>query len=200
MHPTSPRGLLPSRRTVLRAACTIGAAPFTLAKAQEPRTIAVAQVVDMSPQHQDVSRDFLIGSRAAWADLHARNGRIRGRAVQHLVLETNGSAQAVRTAWQAAQDNPACVALSGCAGDSAAAAIAALQSGNAAMAHVAPWLHRQWNDEGDTLFNIFPDYQAQIAHAIRSLAGMGVQQPGVVFASTARQQQCRSVKTSRPDT
>lgn len=192
MHPTIPRSPLLNRRALLKtagAACAIGAMSHAPAWAQEQRAIAVAQIVDLSPENQDVSRDFLIGARAAWTDLNARGGGIRGRAVQHLVLETDGSAQGVRTAWLAARDNPACVTLSGCVGDSTAAAIAALQKGDAAMAHLAPWLHRQWTDESDTVFNIFPDYQAQIAHAIRSLAVMGVQQADAVFANAALQQQ-----------
>lgn len=187
------RAPLLNRRTVLSAvgaACAaIGATPFVPARAQEQRAIAVAQIVDLSPQNQDVSRDFLIGSRAAWADLNARSAGIRGRAVQHLVLETDGSEQAIRTAWQTALANPACATLSGCVGDNTAAAVAALQTNDAAMAHVAPWLHRQWKDESDAVFNIFPDYQAQIAHAIRSLAMMGMQQAPAVFANTDLQQQ-----------
>jgi len=36
------------------------------------RPIVVAQLVDLSPAQQDVSRDFLIGSRAAWQDINSR--------------------------------------------------------------------------------------------------------------------------------
>ncbi|AVO50525.1 twin-arginine translocation pathway signal protein [Melaminivora suipulveris] len=186
LHAAQPR-----RRALLQAAsvCAVASALPT-AFAQEGQGIAVAQIVDLSAQQQDVSRDFLTGSRAAWADFNGRGG-LRGRPVQHLVLETDGSPAGLRAAWQAAQAHPACVAFSGCAGDGAAAAIAALQAGGG-MAHAAPWLHRQWHDEGDTVFGIFPDYQAQIAHAVRSLAVMGVQQAGVVFAHASVQQQLQA--------
>ncbi|WP_312302925.1 ABC transporter substrate-binding protein [Pulveribacter sp.] len=182
----------PGRRTLLRAAgacAAAGALPRALA--QEGRSTAVAQIVDLSARQQDVGRDFLIGSRAAWADLNARGG-LRGQPVQHLVLETDGSPAAMQAAWQAVQQNPACVALSGCAGDSAAAAVAQLQAGGGTLALAAPWLHRQWQDEGDTVFSIFPGYQAQISHAVRSLAAMGVQQAGVVFAHPGLQQQLQA--------
>lgn len=164
-------------------------------QAQEQRTIAVAQIVDLSPQNQDVSRDFLIGSRAAWTDINARSGGIRGRAVEHVVFETNGSAKAVRSAWKAAHDNAACMVLSGCVGDTTAAAIAALQANEASMAHLAPWLHRQWQDESDTVFPIFPNYRAQMTHAMRSLAVMGVRQAGAVYANAALQEQLQGSVT-----
>ena len=179
------------RRALLRAAGAGAAAcALPLVRAQEPqaRPVAVAQIVDLSAPQQDVSRDFLIGSRAAWADFNARGG-LRGQAVQHLVLETDGSPERLRQAWQAAHDEPACVALSGCAADGAAATIAALQAGGGALALAAPWLHRQWHDAGDTVFSIFADYQAQIGHAVRSLAAMGVPQAGVVFARPELQRQ-----------
>ncbi|MGE8376208.1 MAG: twin-arginine translocation pathway signal protein, partial [Diaphorobacter nitroreducens] len=81
------------RRALLKAvgaACAIGAAAYApVARAQEQRALAVTQIVDLSPQNQDVSRDFLIGSRAAWTDLNARGGGIRGRSVQQVVVETD---------------------------------------------------------------------------------------------------------------
>lgn len=193
---TEFRGSQLTRRAILRAAgaaCAVGAMPCMPAHAQDQRPLTVVQIVDLSPLHQDVSRDFFVGSRAAWTDINARNGGIRGRAVQHVVLETDGSEQAVRAAWQAAQENPSCMVLSGCASDSVAAAIAALQSDSPTMAHAAPWLHRKWLDKSDTVFHIFPDYQAQISHAIRSLAVMGVQQAGAVFASQVLQQQLQDL-------
>lgn len=199
MHPPLSCSLRLQRRALLKAAgaaCAIGAAAYApVARAQEQRALAVTQIVDLSPQNQDVSRDFLIGSRAAWTDLNARGGGIRGRSVQHVVVETDGSAAAVRTAWKAAYDNAACVALSGCVGDSTAAAIATLQTGEAALAHLAPWLLRQWKDDSDTVFPIFPNYRAQMTHAIRSLAVMGVQQAGAVYANATLQQQLQGLVT-----
>ena len=130
------------RRALLRAAGAGAAAcALPLVRAQEPqaRPVAVAQIVDLSAPQQDVSRDFLIGSRAAWADFNARGG-LRGQAVQHLVLETDGSPERLRQAWQAAHDEPACVALSGCAADGAAATIAALQAGGGALARAGTFL------------------------------------------------------------
>ena len=159
------------------------------------RPLVVAQIVDLSLSQQDVSRDFLVGSRSAWQDLNARGG-VRGRTVQHITLETNGTPASLKTAWQAAHKQSGCVALSGCVGNTAAAALVTMQSSAdtpSAMALIAPWLHNAVSDtEAETVFEVFPDHQTQIAHAIKTHASLGVKQIGVVFASAQVQQQSRS--------
>ena len=159
------------------------------------RPLGVAQIVDLSLSQQDVSRDFLVGSRSAWQDLNARGG-VRGRTVQHITLETNGTPASLKTAWQAAHKQSGCVALSGCVGNTAAAALVTMQSSAdtpSAMALIAPWLHNAVSDtEAETVFEVFPDHQTQIAHAIKTHASLGVKQIGVVFASAQVQQQSRS--------
>lgn len=184
-----------TRRAWLKHSCLITAASATaplsaLAQGDTTPPVAVTQIVDMSPLQQDISRDFLIGSRTAWQEFNAKGG-LKGRTVEHKVLETDGSAASVRSAWEAAARNPACVALTGCTGDATASALAELQrdAGSHALPLVAPWLHRQWVDKSNTVFQAFPDYQAQIAHAIKSLAVMGVKEAGVVYASAKLQQQ-----------
>lgn len=189
---TAPTPPIVQRRTVLRAALTapIWATHLRPSHAAEAASVTVAQIVDMSGQSQDVSRDFVVGSRAAWAGLNAAGG-LRGRPVQHRVLETDGSAAALRAAWETAHADTSCIALSGCVGDGAAAALAALRPPAAPLAQGAPWLHRLWEDTGDTdtVFPIFPNYQAQIRHSLRSLSVMGVQQAGVAFAHAQLQRQ-----------
>lgn len=99
-HPTSPPrrrstgAFALGRRDWLRCATGIGvwvaAGQPTWAQGDSSRTVSIAQVVDMSPTQQDVSRDFLTGSRVAWQDTNARGG-IQGKPVQHMVLETDGT-------------------------------------------------------------------------------------------------------------
>jgi ABC-type branched-subunit amino acid transport system substrate-binding protein len=67
----------------------------TLSGKNADRSITVGQIVDMSPSQQDVSKDFLVGCRAAWQDINSRGG-IRGRSINHLALETDGSAQSLQ--------------------------------------------------------------------------------------------------------
>ena len=159
------------------------------------RTMTVAQIIDVSANQQDVSHDFLIGSRVAWQEINARGG-LRGRSVQHLTLETDGTAASAEGAWRNALQNPACVALSGCVGNQLAGALVRLQTaaaanGGAVLPMVAPWLHSN-GDLNDSTFDIFPDHQEQIAHALKTLASMGVQQVGVVYANVQVQQQSRA--------
>lgn len=187
------------RRQWLQLCAAASLTPSIDAFAQSPgsgkepeRPVVVAQIVDMSSSQQDVSRDFLVGSRAAWQDLNAKGG-IKGRPVQHLTLEVNGTAPSLQAAWQSALSHPGCVALSGCVGDNASVALAALQESSPPaqpLAQVAPWLHSQETaSASDAVFEIFPNYQAQIAHALKTLAVMGIQELGVVFASAAVRQQ-----------
>ena len=163
--------------------------------AEGERSLVVAQIVDLTFSQQDVSRDFLVGSRSAWQDLNARGG-VRGRAVQHVTLETDGTPAGLKAAWQAAHRQTGCVALSGCVGNTAAAGLVALQSSAdvaSPLAMVAPWLHNAVTDaQAEATFEVFPDHQLQIAHAIKTHASLGVKQIGVVFATAQVQQQSQA--------
>jgi ABC-type branched-subunit amino acid transport system substrate-binding protein len=144
--------------------------------------LAIAQIFDASPSQQDVSKDFLIGSRAAWQDINARGG-IRGRHVQHLNLEVDGSAASVRAAIASIKDNATCVALCGTAGDLAATRVVeVLRSDQVAMAHAAPWLQNSGAEVDERTFPIFAARQEQVAHALKSLSVMNVTEIGVVYA------------------
>jgi hypothetical protein len=145
--------------------------------------VVVAQLVDFSSGQQDVSRDFLIGSRAAWQDINARGG-LRGRLVTHLALETDGTAASVRAALDEALSNPACLVLSGSVGDALASQVATLsRQGGLNIAHAAPWLQNASLDLDDKTFPIFAARQEQIAYALNTLSVMGVKVLGAVYAS-----------------
>ncbi|WP_029525159.1 ABC transporter substrate-binding protein [Polaromonas glacialis] len=151
--------------------------------ASAANSLVVAQLVDFSGAQQDVSKDFLIGSRAAWQDINARGG-IRGRQVMHLALETDGTAASVRTALNEALANPACLVLSGSVGDPLASQIATLsRQGGLNIAHAAPWLQNASLELDDKTFPIFAARQEQIAHALNTLTVMGVKVLGAVYAS-----------------
>lgn len=179
-----------SRRQLLQAATALAAAPLAQAQtakgAASTRSVCVAQIVDLSTGQQDVSKDFLIGSRAAWQEFNARGG-LRGRPVQHLALETDGSPASLREALRAAQDS-GCVALSGTAGGAAASALTELLPAEAVdLAHVAPWLQNASAQIDARTFPIFAPRRDQIAHALHSLSSQGVPELGAVFASPLEQ-------------
>ena len=176
--------LLTRRRLVLAGAAGV-ASPWVLAQPGRPagKPVTVAQVIDTSAAQQDVSKDILIGSRAAWQDLKARGG-LRGRPVHHLALEVDGSAAGLRAALATVRDNPACVALSGTAGDPAATGVVELlRQEPLPIAHVAPWLLNSSIEVDERTFPIFASRQEQIGHALKSLSTLGVQDVGIVYAS-----------------
>lgn len=161
------------------ASCAL---PALAAKAAG-RPIVIAQLHDTSAAEQDVAKDFLVGSRAAWQDINIRGG-VRGRPVQHLNIEVDGTRAAVFQAWQQLRDNPACVVLSGTVSDPVAGElVTVLRQENAAIAHVAPWLQDSSGEVDDRTFPIFAARQEQITHALRSLSVGGMHEVGAVFAS-----------------
>lgn len=195
MHPLSSTHSLPlSRRTVLQrlavgggAAATLALAPQALAQTPRgsARGLAIAQIADMSGAQIDVSKDFLIGARAAWADINAKGG-VRGQPVQHLVLETDGSTASLHRALDTVRATPQCVAAFGTVGHLAAEQTATLLHKELPeLPHIAPWLQSTDGDVPDTSFPIFAGRREQILHALKSLSSMGVDQVGVVFASAA---------------
>lgn len=146
------------------------------------RSLSIAQIVDISATQQDVSRDFLIGSRAAWQDINARGG-VRGRPVQHTVIEVDGSLPSLRTALESIRTQAHCLALCGTVGDrTAAQLVQLLRQEQPDLAHVAPWLHNA-DGQGEQTFCIFASRQEQIAHALKSLSANGVAELGAVYAS-----------------
>jgi ABC-type branched-subunit amino acid transport system substrate-binding protein len=185
--PIPPFQPLSNRRRLLQHAGVLAASVAVPAWAQPAkpasRNLAVAQVVDFSQAQQDVSKDFLIGSRAAWQDINAKGG-IRGRRVEHQTLETDGTPASLKTALDSDKDNPACVALSGSVGDLVASQIVALShKGGLAMAHVAPWLQNSSLEIDDKTFPIFAARQEQMAYALKNLSSMGLKELGAIYAT-----------------
>ena len=149
------------------------------------RSIVVAQVVDFSVAQQDVSKDFLIGSRAAWQDINSKGG-LRGKPVQHLTLETDGTPASVRAALDKIKDDPSCVVLSGSVGDQVAGhVISHLQQSKTDIAHTAPWLQNSSITIDQQTFPIFAARQQQITYALKTLSVMGIKELGAVYASDA---------------
>ncbi|MDB5966859.1 MAG: amino acid/amide transporter substrate-binding protein family [Polaromonas sp.] len=178
-----------SRRQLLQQASLAGASALVPAWAQSgkpaasSKSVVIAQLVDFSQAQQDVSKDFLIGSRAAWQDINLRGG-LRGRPVQHLVLETDGTPGSLRAAVDAVKANTSCVAMSGTVGDEMASQMVGLNRQESLnIAHVAPWLQNSSLEVDDNTFPIFAARQEQIRHALKTLSVMGVSEMGAIFGS-----------------
>jgi ABC-type branched-subunit amino acid transport system substrate-binding protein len=179
--------LLPAqRRAVLQRILAVSAAamlPVLPVRAQSPKPWVLTQIVDTTMQQQDVSKDYLIGARAAWQEINAKGGLL-GRSVKHVSVETDGSTTSLRAALDSAQNNPSCIALFGTAGDRAAQTLTSLlRTERSGLAHVAPWLQSTSSELDDTSFTIFADRQAQISHIVKSLSLVGTKELGVIYAS-----------------
>lgn len=172
------------RRALLRAACALVATPALAQPGKAAgRGITVAQIVDASPAQQDVAKDFLVGSRAAWQDINSKGG-LRGRSVNHVSVEVDGTLPSLKAAVAQLRDNPSCVVLSGTVGDPVAAQLTELlRQDKLAIAHAAPWLQNSSVEVDEQTFPIFASRQEQIGHALKSLTVMGVQALGAVYAS-----------------
>lgn len=192
--PPPHRPLSMTSNSITRRQLLLGAAATTLPAstaswAQTPkaashtRPLEIVQIVDVSAAQLDVSRDFLIGSRAAWQDINARGG-IRGRPIQHTVIEVDGTPTGMLTALDTVRKLPQCIALSGTAGDRIASQlISLLRQEKFEIAHVAPWLHNDRQNDSELTFPIFATQLEQIGHALKSLSVVGVTELGAVYAS-----------------
>lgn len=111
---------------------------------------------------------------------------LRGRPIQHLTLETDGSPSSLRVALDSIRDNAACVVLSGTVGDTLAT-LALASIGELNIAQAAPWLQTADARIDDRTFPIFAAREQQITYALKVLSIMGLQQLGAVFPSKAHQ-------------
>lgn len=178
----------PSRRGVVRILAGLslaGIAPVWAQPSKGARAVTAAQIVDTSTSQIDVSKDFLVGSRAAWQEINSHGG-LQGAAVKHLVLEVDGSAASLRAAVDTLKIEPQCVALFGTCGDRAASQMVGILGRELPeLPHVAPWLQNVEAIASPSTFTIFASRQEQIAHAIKSLSVMGISQVGAVYGSAA---------------
>ena len=176
-----------TRRQWLYGASSLAAAVSAPSLAQSSkvsqRSVVVAQIIDSSQAQQDVSKDFLIGSRAAWQDINQRGG-VRGKEIQHLAFETDGTPESLLAAFNTVKNNSACVAMSGSAGDQLASQLVGMaRQDGLNLAHVAPWLQNSNVEVDDNTFPIFAARQEQITHALKILSVMGLSELGAVFGS-----------------
>lgn len=181
----------PGRRRILQALASLPVALAAPSWAQPSRSasgaraLTIAQIVDTSTSQIDVTKDFLVGSRTAWQDINARGG-LGGTPVRHLVLEVNGTPTSLRSAVDALKAESHCVALFGSAGDQTASQLVGLLARELPdLPHVAPWLQNVETVTSAATFPIFASRQDQIAHAIKSLSVIGINQVGAVYGSTA---------------
>jgi ABC-type branched-subunit amino acid transport system substrate-binding protein len=182
-------GLVFSRRKLLRtgslASLAVVASPWAMAQNPTARGPMVAQIVDSSVQNQDISKDFLVGSRTAWQEINASGG-IRGQTIRHRVIETDGSAEQADAAWAQLRNDSSCIASFGTCADGVAVGLAVRHRADSSeLAHIAPWLQSALADQIQNTFAIFSNREQQIQHALKSMSTVGVDSMTVVYQSEA---------------
>jgi ABC-type branched-subunit amino acid transport system substrate-binding protein len=172
------------------AACTTSAS-FASAQADSSRKRrwVVTQLADTSIASQDVSKDFLVGSRAAWQEVNAAGG-IRGQLVSHEVIETDGSVASADAAWKQAASSSESLMCFGTVGDALAQHLSRSKfAEQAQMAHVAPWLQGNSLDTDNNTLHLFANREEQLAYTIRTLSVAGLNNIAVVFGNRELQAQ-----------
>jgi ABC-type branched-subunit amino acid transport system substrate-binding protein len=181
------------RRSILRtagvASALVTASPWIMAQASSLRNLMVAQVVDSSIASQDISKDFVVGSRTAWQEINAAGG-IRGQVIRHSVIETDGSLVQASAVWAQLRADGSCLASFGTCADALATGLTAQsRSEGSDLVHVAPWLQSANIDPGINTFSIFSSREQQIQHALRNMSVAGVDSITVVYQSEAERRQ-----------
>ncbi|NJM44604.1 MAG: ABC transporter substrate-binding protein, partial [Brachymonas sp.] len=172
------------RRQCLKMGVVAGAslcAPVAWSQSASARSLMVGQIADVSNAYQDISKDFVIGSRTAWQEINAAGG-IRGQRVRHLVIETDGSAAQADSAWKQLREDDNCIASFGSCADSLAVYLTNKNSAERnELAHAAPWLQNSAIDIERGTFPIFSTREAQIQHALQSMSNVGINGLTVVY-------------------
>ncbi len=176
-------------RTAGAASVLAASSPQILAQTGNVRNPMVAQMVDSSTQTQDISKDFVVGSRTAWQEINAAGG-IRGQTIRHNIIQTDGSAAEMNAAWAQLRNDASCVASFGTCADTLAAAFTAQsREGSSELAHAAPWLQNASVELGANTFSIFSTRDQQIQHALRNMTTVGVDKLMVVYQSADERRQ-----------
>jgi ABC-type branched-subunit amino acid transport system substrate-binding protein len=178
------------RRQCLKAGLLISAgvsAPLVWAQKTAARGtsggLMVGQIADVSNAYQDVSKDFIIGSRTAWQEINAAGG-IQGQRIRHQVIEMDGSSAELDKAWKQLRDDDNCLATFGSCADVLAAQITSRNSAERnELAHVAPWLQNSAIGVGRSTFPIFSNRENQIQHALKSMSSVGINNLSVVYSN-----------------
>jgi ABC-type branched-subunit amino acid transport system substrate-binding protein len=174
------------RRSLLLATAASAAStlsPAVWAQNSASRGPMVGQIADVSNAYQDISKDFVIGSRAAWQEINAAGG-LRGQRVRHQVIETDGSAAQRDSAWAQLRDDDSCATAFGTCADPLAVELTVKNSTERnELAHAAPWLQNSAIDISRGTFPIFSTRDQQIQHALKSMTTVGISSLTVVYQS-----------------
>ena len=175
-----------SRRAFL--ACAAGGAAAAIAQPAPATTrssTTVAQLIDTSPEHQELSRNYATGIRLAWAGLSKPGGPLSRCTLT--TIQTDGTDDGVRAALLRLRDDRSVVALVGNVGDQLAVrTVAACRALDLHIAHVAPWMPDPRFDADPAVASLFASRDTQLRQALESVRGMGLDDLDVMFTSESQ--------------
>lgn len=163
----------------------VGAA--SLAPAAGNRSaLRVVQMLDMSAEQQELSRDYSTGVRLAWAT-EARRARGAARVTLE-TLNTDGSAAAVEAAVARLQQDETVLALVGTVGDRLSVqAQGELDRKSLKLAHIAPWMSDGRHEAQEGVSCLFASRAVQLQQALTVMRGMGANELCVIYGSASEQ-------------
>jgi hypothetical protein len=174
--------LMFTRRRALQGLSAFGLGALTVpGRAQRP-PVRFAQVLDMSPAQQELSRDYSTGVRLAWAELSMGGGPFA--AVPLVTLTTDGSNASLDAALARVREDPSIVGLVGTVGDRLSVEL--IERARAAampIAHIAPWMADARHDADRSVLCLFPSRDVQLRHALGAVQGMGIDEVSVAFSA-----------------
>jgi ABC-type branched-subunit amino acid transport system substrate-binding protein len=171
----------PDRRQWLQLAA-LAASGVSPAQAAAQPSLRLAQIVDVSAQQQELSRDYGTGLQLAWTDTRDRRGP--GASVAIVRFDSDGSDAAIADAIGRIKADRSIIGLVGSVGDGLAINVCAqAAAAGLAIAHIAPWMADTRHDADDGVICLFPSRESQFRHAMQLFQGMGVSRIQAVFTS-----------------
>lgn len=180
----SPRN--PSRRRCLHRTALAALAPLSPAVWAQPPTEParserrMLQLLDLSPEQQELSRDYSTGVRLAWAVEGQRGHPLAGISLE--TLTTDGSPASVAAALDRLEQDKGLLALVGTVGDALAVQVQdGLARRGLRLPHLGPWMADGRHDADEALALLFASRRMQLQKALGSAYGMGVDRLVVVY-------------------
>jgi hypothetical protein len=191
----------PARRAALRGVAALATWPLAGAALAQRQVAApsrawrVMQLLDTSPDQQELSRDYSTGVRLAFAE-QARQGL---RLPELVTREVDGSPGALEAALRDAKADANQVALVGTVGERLSVdAVTVSRRLGLDIAHLAPWLADTRFDGDQQVYPLFASRDMQIRHALQGLAATGVSALGLVYPTAEAQRRLHPVIAAGP--
>ncbi|MCM5680945.1 ABC transporter substrate-binding protein [Schlegelella sp. S2-27] len=190
-YPLDPSPLDRPRRRLLHAAALapLSALSGTPAAARSQAagvSARAVQILDMSTEQQELSRDYSTGVRLAWTELARSDTSAAG--ISLATVQTDGSPAGLEQALAELRDDAATCVLIGSVGDRLAVqSVTMARKLRLSIAHVGPWMADSRHDGHDEVFCLFASREQQMRHALQSLEGMGLAELGIVYPRASEQ-------------